>query len=631
MDYRYFFETEVGVKKLKWNGNEGNGCCPIPSHPDNNPSWSCNNETGQWKCHSCGESGNAFTLAKTLNFDAPELYLNIDSQKTISPRNGEITPLKKASVMSKEQTAELDGLKLMYSSQLPQELSDSLNICDRFVGMDEQSRLTFHYPAGIKHHKGENGEKPYWNKASLDKTCQIFMEHRLVEYSKDKPLYILEGEKDTLATSLNCISFSAGAESIPESITPLLDFSIIVIVYDNDISGKKGASKLADRIKREAPHLIVKIAKWDESLPVGYDVYDDWAKSAGAELDKAITNAIEYERVIPNKIGVFTIMTGKEASSKEPISTEWLIENVLPKKFNSCIAGTTGSKKSFWSMQLGMSLANGENFFCGNKIISGKIRVLYIDTEIGQDEMHRRYLRIQNKMDWLGDANFIMISKGGTHADIWDDVHEVLSYYRPELIIVDSLYNSTTVGDFSKSAQMSKVTDALSGFKEKYDVTLLAVAHFNKGQHEQGLVIDRMQGSAVLQNWVEFLMLMISTNIDDFNLWTVGKSRGVRHDKSIIGLQWDDFWFTTKGVVDDYKPFLITEHKKIKWQSVLEDCPDTFDSKQWLNVFCSKFNLSERTGRQWLKECSDSPLLEKLAHDTYEKKLRVINEDNIDE
>ena len=230
MDYRDFFETEVGVKKLKWNGNEGNGCCPIPSHLDNNPSWSCNNETGQWKCHSCGESGNAFTLAKTLNFDAPEQYLNIDSQKTISPRNGEITPLKKASVMSKEQTAELDGLKLMYSSQLPQELSDSLNICDRFVGMDEQSRLTFHYPAGIKHHKGENGEKPYWNKASLDKTCQIFMEHRLVEYSKDKPLYILEGEKDTLATSLNCISFSAGAESIPESISPILGFSIIIII-----------------------------------------------------------------------------------------------------------------------------------------------------------------------------------------------------------------------------------------------------------------------------------------------------------------------------------------------------------------------------------------------------------------
>jgi hypothetical protein len=631
MDYLYFFETEVGVKKLKWNGNKGNGCCPIPTHPDNNPSWSCDNKTGQWKCHSCGESGNAFTLAKTLGFHSPEQYLNIDLQNPTTPRNGANRPLKKASVASKEQTTELGKLKSKYGSQLPQELVDNFNTYDGYIGMDDDKRLTFHYPSGIKHHKGVNGEKPYWDKASINSTSQIFLEHRLAEYPKDKPLYILEGEKDTMGTMLNCTSFSAGAGAIPKSITPLLDFRTIIIVYDNDDPGNSGATKLADRIKREALHLIVKIAQWDESLPVGYDVYDDCVESAGVELDKAITNAIEYERNIPKKIGVFTIMTGKEASLKEPPPTEWLIENVLPKKFNSCIAGTTGSKKSFWSMQLGMSLANGENYFCGNKIMSGKIRVLYIDTEIGKEEMHRRYKRIQSKMNWTGDDNFIMISKGGTHADIWGDVHELLSYYRPELIIVDSLYNSTTVGDFSKSAQMSKVTDALSDFKERYDVTLLAVAHFNKGQHEQGLLIDRMQGSAVLQNWVEFQMLMISTNVSDFNLWTVAKTRGVRHDTTIIGLQWDDFWFETRGVVEDYKPFLITEHKKNKWQSVLEDCPDTFDSKQWLNVFCSKFNLSERTGRQWLKECSDSPLLEKLGHDKYEKKLRVINEDNIDE
>ncbi len=631
MDIQYFFDTVVSVDRLKWKGSRGNGCCPLPSHDDEHPSWSCDNETGQWICHSCGESGNMYTLAKSLNLSHPEQYLTSDSKDTSAPRNGAIRPLKIEDMTVSPPSKELEELKSKFSSQLPEEWVDNFNTYDRCIGMDDDQRLTFHYPAGIKHHKGSDGEKPYWNESSTNKSCQIFLEHRLKSYPKDKPLYILEGEKDTMATPLNCVSFSAGAGSIPASITALLGFKTIIIVYDNDDPGNSGAIKLADRIKREAPYLIVKIAQWDESLPVGYDVYDDCTELAGAELDKAITNAIEYERNIPKKIGVFTIMTGKEASLKEPPPTEWLIENVLPKKFNSCIAGTTGSKKSYWSMQLGMSLANGNKSFCGNKIKSGKIKVLYIDTEIGQEEMHRRYKRIQSKMNWTGDDNFIMISKGGTHADIWDNVHEVLSYYRPELIIVDSLYNSTTVGDFSKSAQMSKVTDALSGFKERYDVTLLAVAHFNKGQHEHGLLIDRMQGSAVLQNWVEFLMLMISTNIDDFNLWRVGKSRGVRHDKSIIGLQWDDFWFTTKGVVDDYKPFLITEHKKIKWQSVLEDCPDTFDSKQWLNVFCSKFNLSERTGRQWLKECSDSPLLEKLAHDTYEKKLRVINEDNIDE
>ena len=141
-----------------------------------------------------------------------------------------------------------------------------------------------------------------------------------------------------------------------------------------------------------------------------------------------------------------------------------------------------------------------------------------------------------------------------------------------------------------------------------------------------------MQGSAVLQNWVEFQALMVSTNVTDFNLWTVAKTRGVRHDQSVIGLEWNDFWFETKGVVDDIKPFLINDEKKQKWQTVLEDCPDRFDTQQWLNVFGAKFpSMSERTGKQWLKECSESPMLEKISHGVYQKNLRLINEDNIDD
>ena len=52
-------------------------------------------------------------------------------------------------------------------------------------------------------------------------------------------------------------------------------------------------------------------------------------------------------------------MTGKQAMDTEPTPTEQLIKGVLPKRFNSCLAGTTGAKKSYWVMQLGMSLADG--------------------------------------------------------------------------------------------------------------------------------------------------------------------------------------------------------------------------------------------------------------------------------
>ena len=157
------------------------------------------------------------------------------------------------------------------------------------------------------------------------------------------------------------------------------------------------------------------------------------------------------------------------------------------------------------------------------------------------------------------------------------------------------------------------------------------VAHFNKGGHELGLMIDRMQGSAVFQNWIEFQILMIKTNIQDFNIWRVAKTRGVFHDESYIGLQWDDFWFTAKGVIEDIKPYLIAEQKKRKWMTILEDCPQKFDTNQWLNVFNSKFpEMSERTAKTWLKEASGTPMLKKVLHGVYEKSLELLDE-NINE
>ena len=75
MDYKHFFEFEVGIQKIKYNGSQGIGCCPV--HDDKNPSFSFNVETSQNYCHSCGWKGNAYTLAKTLNIDDPHQFIDV--------------------------------------------------------------------------------------------------------------------------------------------------------------------------------------------------------------------------------------------------------------------------------------------------------------------------------------------------------------------------------------------------------------------------------------------------------------------------------------------------------------------------------------------------------------------------
>ena len=640
-DFYEFYINIIGLQNARITGSQISSLCPIKEHSKKNRCFSANIDTGQCKCHKGCFSGNAYLLAERLNIDNPSQWLTNNEHKPmeyklVKTKNINTEVKKTETKFTQNQLTEFAA---QYTKNINKDDLHIQSIPDSYhdlFGLTDDGILTFHYFVdgkciGIKRHKDKNGKCRWIG----DGSCKIFKQQFIQDFGDT--IYIVEGERDAIYAPFNSISFSSGAGSIPKDLSQIYVRNNIFIIYDNDEAGRDGADKLAQRIKMEKPEINVKIAQWGNNIPDGYDIYEDYLRTQTIDkydynrLNDAIDNAIDFELTLPNKIGSFTIMTGKEASLKEAKPTEWLIENVLPKEFNSCLAGTTGAKKSMWAIQLGMALANGDKEFCGNKINAPGIKVLYVDTEIGKDELHRRYKKIQQNMNWVGDDNFIMMSKGGYHIDIWNDVHEVIKYTNPKLVVFDSLYNTTTVGDFSKSAQMSKVIDELTKFKEQYSVTILTIAHFNKGQHDLGLSIDRMQGSSVLQNWVEFQSLMVSTNKNDFNLWTVAKARGVRHDQSIIGLKWNDFWFKTIGAVEDIKPFLIPDEKKQKWQKVLEDCPKKFDTNQWLNVFNTKFPMSERTGRQWLKECSESPMVKKVTHGLYEKNLRLITEDNIDD
>ena len=627
MDYRHFFEVEVGIQKIKYRGSQGLGCCPL--HDDTKPSFSFNIETGQCKCFSGCWQGNAYLLAKELNMENPRRLIDsstIDSKNYISPPYEPKNTVKNES----KEVFQVDKIELLEQTKeryRKNHHKEGLSILgkDKYIGKDDNGKLVWLYPLAIKYHKS----KPYWHKDSLDKKKQILGLDEL-NYAKDT-LYICEGEKDwyDFPSWENAVTFSAGADAIPDDLSPIYydNLKIVAIPYDNDKSGKEGAKKLAKRIKTERPDLIVRIVQWGVGYKDGYDISDAIEENV---INEVLANTKEYHLELPKQLEGFTIMTGDDLNDLTPRPTKWIVENLLPEKFNCIVAGTTGSKKSMWSMELGLRVANGETKYLGNSIPK-LLKVLYVDTECGENELQKRYIKMTSHMNWSGQHNWAMISKRGYVSDIWNQVDEISSIFRPDLVVIDCLYLSTVVGDFSKANGMSKVTDAVTHLREKYDNTYLLVHHFNKGGHELGLQIDRMSGSSVLQNWVEWLVLMTKTNVTDFHLWKVGKTRGTNHDESIIGLTWDDYRFSSIGIVEDEKQFLISEQKKSKWQFVLEDCPEHFTTEEWLNVFNSKHpEMTEKTGKNWLREASGTPMIIKVKHGHYKKGLQVINENSIE-
>ena len=604
------------VKNIRPSGNNNYvGLCPF--HDDTHQSLGFN-ELGLYNCFTCGAKGNAILMAKHFNENPRPFY----SDDYKSRNNGETT--------GKNTATDLTPIAEQYWSNLGIKAEDDTYASMVLLGKDESGVKTFPYfdnedrVIGIKHHKS------YWEG---DGTLKWYGANRIHLFDEDEPIYICEGEPDKNRlgrTGANVLCSSGGAMSIPKPLPEFKKFGVI-IVLDNDDAGRNGSLKCAQKIYDELG-IICEIAKWREGLPSGYDISDDrdWK-----EFELAIDQRNKFRPNPTNKTrkGVFTFMTDVEASNTEPKPMEWIIENVLPMRQNAILAGDTGSKKSYYVLQMGMSIANGESHFMGNKIMVKDYKVLYIDTEVGKEETHRRYRRLQKNMVWQDNGNWLMAMKSGEIVDIWDTVHDTIqNKFKPDLLIIDSIYNSTTINDFSKAPNIARVTNELQRFKDEYNISLQTVGHFNKGHNELGLDISRMSGASQLQNWIEWNVLMVKTNVPNFNLWKVVKTRATYHDESVIGLKFDDFWFKTAGVVDEPNHFLISDKKKANWQSLLEDLPDPFDTQKWLNVFSNKFPyLTERTGSNWLAAAKETPMVNFISHGLYSKGLGLINEDNIDE
>jgi 5S rRNA maturation endonuclease (ribonuclease M5)/KaiC/GvpD/RAD55 family RecA-like ATPase len=567
MDYRQIFEYDFGFQ-IKWKGNgEGIGRCPNPHHEDRKPSCSFNADKGLIYCHSCGYSKNAYSYAKEQGFDNPYQYINNDNNFEYKPP----TYLKSQNKHTSKHNLDIESKKDEFFSNLPDKYKEDSEFFGRDYGMTKDGSLVFFYPNAIKVHKAGKDKKTRWIKNNKeDAVCQIFGLNRI---SVLHPVIIFEGEPDIVYTRgvYNAISFSHGAGKIPDDLASLKEATEIIVVGDNDDAGTMHNQKIAHQFYLMG--IEVKIATWDESLPNGFDVKDDYkANGKFDETDKAITNAVLYEPTeteIDNNLGDFVFMNPKKMRNAEIKPTEWYVDGILPKGFNSMIAGTTGSKKSLYAMQLAMCLANGEKEFCGGKI-DKQYRIMYVDTEAGEMEFQRRFQQILKHMDWRGDDHLRVISRHGRTEDIWESCHQAISHFKPDLIIIDCLYNSTSIGDFSKSNAMSKVTNALSDFKAKRGVDMLAIHHFTKGNHDV-LTLDRISGASALQNWIEYAILMTRTNREELTLWQVGKARGVPHNPNAYGLLWDDFWFIEHGIIDDIQPFLLDKHAKNKFAQILED------------------------------------------------------------
>ena len=626
--YKMYDELYSGLPKTKRTGhNQYVALCPF--HTETEPSFSFNTDKGLFYCHSCDKQGNAYEYAKSMGYPNPHKY--IEDNGTNGVRKDKY-PTDLVVPLQSPQKDDLNKLMKEFKSNLmsnidkwPDDVWDNKFIDMYGVGLNKENKFTYGYYnndelIGIKVHKsrtyGDGGLKWY-------------VANNIASFDRNKDLYICEGEKDVLSLlslGYQAVSGTAGAKSIPKDLDWLRDWkNDIYICYDNDEAGAKGSKKLANEIIKQHPHLIITIIDWGDKAQ-GYDVTDSMEDYH--ILMNACLNGKQVET--SKNIGGLKLIKGVEAIKREIRPRQQIIENLLPEKSQVVLGGTTGANKSFMAMQLAMSLANDEKEFLGFKIKVNGLNVLYCDTECGEDTMIERFKAItQNFPDW-NNARFNMVSRVGMESDVYDDLESAINIFKPDVLVIDCLYNTTDGADISRNEKLFPTLKRITKLRDDYDLTILAIHHMNKGNHQEGLVKDRMSGGSVLINWCEHINLIQRTNESHLRLLKVDKSRHMAYSECYYVLEWDSdkCLLINRGITEDWSKYLITSQKKNNWEKVLRDLGDEFTTNDFKNKVEVLMGHTEKTAHNWLKQMCEVKVVEKIKQGNYKKKLEIITSED---
>ena len=370
----YPIENAKSRDGIQWEGR-----CPF--HDDRNNSFGWRTDSGVCNCFVGCISGGAFDYAIKRGMAEKEarVYFNgHDDNWSSSP------PPPKILVNMDTLQKDVDRFivrRLNNPHLIPKIWSEKV-LGDLGVGLDDNNNLVFPYYdhegnlIGYKVHKIEvkGGVKNHWYPA-----------HVIGLYSHDKPLYIVEGEKDVitlLSRGLQAISLTAGASSNPTKNTiDILQYwnAEIVLNYDHDVAGYKGQRKVGEFIKRELPSHKVILGKWRDDLKKAYDTTDAFLHSStgenffeavdnGEELEKQPINEEQYEGYETMSLDKFVEAEGDDFEPQYP-----LIDNIMDKGTISVIAGDEGTGKSWAILSACLSLASGVPLFDYFEIHSSEV------------------------------------------------------------------------------------------------------------------------------------------------------------------------------------------------------------------------------------------------------------------
>ena len=519
-DIKLYIDSEAVKNKiandlgLKFKNNK----CLCFKHSESNPSMSYDTKKKKYKCFSCGSSYDIFnhyqeyynkSFIEAVKSIVSDFNMNIDINIKDSERVAKKQPTKHNNYNEKV-------LSYCNKRSISKETLD-------YVGIKEnKDSVCFEYRNEVGEHvanKYRFTKKDAKPKMKFEADTNINTLFNMDKVNISEPLLLTEGEFDTLAAIeagfKNAVSIPSGVNSTNQWITSnwtfLEQFEEVVIWFDNDKAGIKGAREVFNRL----PNSIVKIVRCEVANDINELLHKFGKLAVLKQIEKASTPVLDG-------VATLDMIEDFDVHEAETLRTgiEYIDEKLIGMVFGSLnvLSGRNGSGKSTILNQIYIAeaIAQGyKTFLFSGELVAGNVKYWLLQT-LANEEQFAEYtakdghkykkVTIQSKEKIVNNMkdNFFLYDNDDYRIEAIIEKMTILAKrYNVRVFVIDNLM--TLESDLKdKYEAETDIVKKLKSFAKKYNALVHLVAHPRKSINEE-IEKDDVAGSANITNLADYV------------------------------------------------------------------------------------------------------------------------------
>ena len=499
---------------LKFKNNK----CLCFKHSESNPSMSYDSKKKKFKCFSCAASYDIFnhyqeyynkSFLEAIKSIISDFNLNIDIIINESDRKPKKSPTKHENYNKNI---------LTYCEKR----NISKNTID-YVGVKENNNcVVFEYRNELGEHlanKYRKTKKSEGPKMWFEKGTNVNTLFNMDKINISDPLLITEGEFDCLSAIesgfKNAVSIPSGVNSTNEWITSnwtfIEQFEEIIIWFDNDEAGIKGAREVFNRL----PNSSVKIVRCEVANDINELLHKYGKLAVLKQIEKASTPVLEG-------VATLDMIEDFDVHEAETLKTgiEYIDDKLIGMVFGSLnvLSGRNGSGKSTILNQIYIAEAINQGyktFLFSGELIGGNVKYWLLQTLANEEQFaedtakdgHKyKKVTIQAKEKIVNDMKdrfFLYDSDDYRIEAIIEKMTVLAKRYGVRVFVIDNLMTvESSLKD--KYEAETDIVKKLKNFAKKYNALVHLVAHPRKSMNDE-IEKDDVAGSANITNLADYV------------------------------------------------------------------------------------------------------------------------------